>query len=349
MEVNKIDMKKLLNIFVFACIISITQVNAQRNNLSDSERVKIVPYVPQQIENISLIVRNNLQSKLAQIVTKNGFAGSTGFTNRFIIVPNISVLTKEVVAGAPTRIALTLDVALFVGDGIDGTKYSSTNITVQGVGINETKAYISAIKNIKANNKEITNVLEDAKSRIIDYYDNNCNFIIADIEKYEDARELDKALGMAMSVPTVSKSCYKKAARKVKPIFEKIINTDCKELMKNAQIAWNKGEDYDAANEAAVFLRKIDPASSCYSDLERLVSDIKKELRKDENEIKDEIKENKEYKRKQAEKEWDFILQKQRDLTAYKLKEIEAYKQVNIERAKNQKKTDIYNIKEWFK
>lgn len=333
-------MKSSTRLVILAFYLFALGIHAQKK-LSDTERITIIPYVSNQIEFISPIVKNNLQSKLAQIVTRNGYGGSLGFESRFIITPNISVLAKNIIPGAPTKVTLTIDVALFVGDGISGIKYASTNLTLKGVGNSENKAYISALKNIRANNSNVKQLLAEAKTSIIDYYNKNCDFIIGDIKKLKDVGRFDDALNKAMSVPSLSSKCYKKSSKMVKPLYENLINQECKELITQAKIVWSKGEDMNAANEAATYLSEINPASSCYGDLEKLVSSIKTKLRETE-------KEEKELEEKEKNKEWDFMLKKHQDLNDVKLKEIEAYRAVNIERAKNQQKTDIYNIKDWF-
>lgn len=321
-------MKALKHIvFIVACIV-FSQTNAQRK-LSDEERITITPHVSDQVEFVSPIVKNNLSSKLNQIVARNGYGGSLGFENRFIITPNISVLTKDIIQGSPTRIAITLDVALFVGDGFDGIKYASTNLTLKGVGTNETKAYLSAIKRIRPTNKKIRTLLAEARESIVDYYADNCDFIIGDIEKLEDTNDYYAALKMAMSVPTVSKKCYEKASKKVKPIYKKLIDNDCEMLMLEAKSAWNLGHNIEAASNASKYLNDIDPASSCYPDVKDFVKTISDKIKEDSG------------------KTWDFTLKKDKDFTEYSLKELDAYKEVNLEKAKNQPK-EVYKIGDWW-
>lgn len=321
-------MKVLKYLCFLAFIFSLTKVNAQKD-LDDADRVRIVPFISNQVEFISPIVKNNLQSKLAQIVSRNGYSGYSGFATRFVITPNISVLTKDVIAGAPTKIALTLDLALFIGDGIDGIKYASTNLTLKGVGTNETKAYISAIKQIKPNNKYVKMLLQEGKDAIINYYYKNCDFIMGDIQKMVDSRNFDGALAMAMSVPSVSSDCYDRAVRKVKPIYKNLIDKDCEELMTKAKTAWNLGQNINAAYAAGKYLNRIDPASSCYSDVRKFVKEIGDKVKKD------------------GDKAWDFVLKKDKDLTDFKMKQLEAFKEINVEKAKNQPK-EIYRVRGWW-
>ena len=83
--------------FILALLLVGSSVVFAQKNLSDNERIAILPYVSSQVEYLPTIAKNNLQSKLAQIVSSNGYGQSIGFSgNRFIITPNISVLTKDI-------------------------------------------------------------------------------------------------------------------------------------------------------------------------------------------------------------------------------------------------------------
>ena len=130
---------KIRNIFLAVFFIVAAQISVAQEK-SNTDRIAILPYVSDQVEYLPSI---------AQIVSQNGFGSSTGYTNRFIITPNVSVLNKYVVSGAPTKISLELEVAIFVGDGVTGVKYASTSLNVKGVGLNEAKAYMSAVKSIR--------------------------------------------------------------------------------------------------------------------------------------------------------------------------------------------------------
>ena len=116
----------------------------------DMGRIVLAAYVPQQVDKMSDAARTMLTNKLSQIVAANGFGGST-MNERFIITANLVTLTKDLTATAPPMTALGLEVTFYIGDGIEGTKFASKSVQVKGVGTNETKAYIEAIKQIKTN------------------------------------------------------------------------------------------------------------------------------------------------------------------------------------------------------
>ena len=154
-------MKKLIFIIFITIGIFISTKSVSQNTLGKTEdlgRISLNVYVPDQVESISEITRSIMADKLNQIVTQNGLGGYNG-NDRFIITPNFVVLTKDITSSAPTMVALTLQVSLYIGDGVNGIKFSSISKTYKGVGSNETKAYINAIKNITANFNLNFNVL----------------------------------------------------------------------------------------------------------------------------------------------------------------------------------------------
>jgi len=318
---------KIRNIFLALFFVA-AQISVAQNNTSDNDRIAILPYVSDQVEYLPSIAKNNLQSKLAQIVSQNGFGSSTGYTNRFIITPNVSVLNKYVVSGAPTKISLELEVALFVGDGVTGVKYASTSLNVKGVGLNEAKAYMSAVKSIRPKNKRIKQLLEEAKQKILDFY-NDCEFVLNDIDRLVNTEKYDEAISFANSVPRVSRKCYDLAYKKIKPIYKKKIDYDCKILLSQAEAAWNVGQDLESARNAGAFLTQISPASSCYRQMKTFHSKISTRLTNREN------------------RDWNFLVKQQENLNDYKNEELDAWRQISLERAKNQPQ-QTYTIKGWW-
>ena len=316
--------KILLSVFF---IVAVSTSFAQKK-LSDQDRISILPYVSDQVEYLPAIAKNNLQSKLAQIVSRNGFGSSTGYSNRFIITPNISVLNKYIVSGAPPKVSLELEIALFVGDGYTGTKYGSTFISAKGVGKNETKAFISAVKTINAKNPGIIALLNSSKEKIMQYY-NDCDIILNDIDQLVNTERYDEAIALINSVPSVSKSCYNRVTNKIKGIYRKKINFDCKVLLSKAEAEWMVGQNLSSARAAGEYLSQINPSSSCYNSMKSFYNKINSKLDKRES------------------KAWNFVLKRQENLNDYKNEELKAMRAVNVARAKNQPK-EIYNIRGWW-
>ena len=157
-------MKKLIVILLFS---TFTFTSNAQLKLDDFGRVVLNTYLA---DNISLPIesRNLLMTKLNQITTNNGMGGSQS-NPRFIITVNINIGYKDIIAGPPQMIAQNFDITFFVGDAIANIIFSNTTISLKGVGTNENKAFIDALKSINPKNKELVNFLEDGKAKIVNY------------------------------------------------------------------------------------------------------------------------------------------------------------------------------------
>lgn len=323
---------KTLLILVTFAIIGFQSICAQNNEgkVDDFNRIAIVPYVSDQVENIPLSAKNNLQSKMAQILTKNDIAGSTGYASQFIMVPNVSVLSKEVLASAPPKVVLNLEVAFYIGDGVNGVKFGSAVVNVKGVGNNENKAYLSAFRNINTNNTELANLINKSKKRILEYYNDGCDFILKEADNLAKQNKFDQALYVLSSIPVVSKDCFNKAQDKIGGIYKQKINRDCAVLLNQATNAWNSGQDYESAKEASMYLNQIEPNSNCYSKVSNLA-----------NAIKNGVKRN-------TDKNWDFLDKQLESITEIEKTRSENVKEVAMAYAKGLPQNVVYNMKGWW-
>src|ERR1043165_3436545 len=137
-------MKKINSVFTIVAFVALyfgTMAQNTAGKSDDMGRVTLAVYVPQQVDKMGDGARNMLTNKLNQIVSANGIGGSAA-NQRFIITANIVTVSKDITPTAPPMTALNLDITLYIGDGIDGTKFASKTVSVKGVGTNETKAYI---------------------------------------------------------------------------------------------------------------------------------------------------------------------------------------------------------------
>ncbi len=318
-------MKRIRFNIIFALVLT-TMVSFSQKVIDDVNLIAIAPYVSTQIEYMPTSARVNLENKLEKLITSSGFSSSIGSDSRFILTPNITVLSKNIVSGAPPKVALLLDVTFYIGDGVSGVKYGSASVEVRGVGSNETKAYNSAIRRIGHNNKELKKLLELSKSKIVNYFNSNCNNILKEADNYASLNQFDDALIVLNSIPKEISKCYAYASNKLKPIYKRKIDSECKILITKAENAWNYGLDYEAAKEAGEYLSEIDPASSCYSEAKKLFQLINKSLEKE------------------AAKKWEFELKKQENINNYNLRALDIIEKISVAKAKYHN----YNIRRWW-
>lgn len=271
-------MKKIfiLIVLLITTITAFSQNDDTKN--SDVGRISIVAWVPEQIEGMPAAARANLSNKLSQIITKNGFGG-TALDNRFILTANITVLTKDVTPTAPPMQAYTLEVTLYIGDGIDGTLFSTTSTTLKGVGETEQKAYMAALKNLKTTDPKYTDFIEKGKTRIIEYYNSKCDFIIKAAQSLADQNKYEEGIAKLVAIPDACTECYNKATEAVKVLYQQYIDHECAINLQKAMTIWNAGQDIDAAREVIPILMNIDPKSSCQAKVKEFENSIAKRVK----------------------------------------------------------------------
>ena len=139
-----------------------------------------------------------LKSKMKQACTKNGLGGQS-VDGRFIITAEVNLLAKELTPTAPPMHALDVETTMYIGDGIEGTLFASVTITNKGVGNTEAKAYAMAFKGIKPTSDEIQSFIEEGKQKIVEYYNSQCDFILAEAQTLGKNQQYDDAIAKCMS------------------------------------------------------------------------------------------------------------------------------------------------------
>lgn len=309
----------LLNINVFS------QKNTTEN---DDVKISLTAFIPDQVEGIPDIVRNNLLNKLNTIVTQSGISG--GMNERFVITAVMNVISKDVV-GVPVKTSINVDLTLFIGDGYEGTKFSSTTLSISGVGNNETQAYIQALNKVNARNQVIQNFINTGKIRIIDYYNSKCDIIIKEAQNLASRNEFQQAIQKLTSVPSECKECYSKSMDNLLPIYQKEIDRQCQLNIAKAKNIWASKQDANTASEIANFLYEIEPNSKCYNEAKLLSDNIAKRVREQEK------------------REWDFKMKVYSDQVDIQKQTIKAARDIGVAYGNNQPKTVVqYNIRGWY-
>jgi hypothetical protein len=329
---NNLKMKKMKKITILTVFFLLNIVLFAQNNQGKSDdagRIALASVVSDQIEGLTPSAQSNLQNKLNQIATKSGMGGSS-LNNRFIITANVVVLTKDITATAPPMHAYTLEITLYIGDGIEGTLFSSTSVTLKGVGKTETKAYMAALKNLKTSDTRYQSFIEQGKNKIIEYYNSKCDFILKEAEMLAGQNEFDAAISKLVSIPEVCKECYDKAMDAVGPIYQQQIDRDCKINLAEAQNAWNTSQDMSAASSASYYLGNIDPNAACFAEAQNLSKQIAKRIKELDQ------------------REWDFKMKQQQDNVDIQKATIKAARDIGVAYGNNQPQNVQYNYRGWW-
>ena len=259
---------KFIKFILFSFLFVGFSSNAQNNlgKTDDSGRIAICPIVGN-IPDMPNAAERTLLIKMGQITTKNGMAS---YGNRFIMYPHVTIMSQDITPTAPPMHAYNLDVTLFIADNITKTIFSSTTISLKGVGKNTTKAYIGALKTLNYRRPEVKSFVEEGKNKIIEYYNSKCDFILKDAESLAGRKEYDEAIYTVMSIPDICKDCYMKGQEVAVSIFKQKQENECMKNIADARSAKAK-DDYTLA---ASYLSSILPDLNCYAEAQVLLKEI---------------------------------------------------------------------------
>ena len=145
-------MKKIASFIIALAAVAVFCPAVAQNNLGKADdfgRLALSVYLDRGKTQLPSAAYSILQNKMQTIVAKNGIGAVAN--QRFIMTANCNLLTKDITPTAPPMHAYTVEVTFYIGDGIEGTLFSTTSVTAKGVGETPDKAYIAALKAVKPN------------------------------------------------------------------------------------------------------------------------------------------------------------------------------------------------------
>ena len=318
-------MKKCI-ILVIACLMaSITFAQEQTQTMDDAARIALSAYMDHSCS-MPNNAKKTLKDRMQKIITKNGMGSAKN--TRFIMTANVRELNLEKSETAPVIYIYDLEVNLYIGDGIDGTLFSSCSLEVKAAGDSKDKAYMAALKKIKASDPQYQTFINEGKKKIVDYYTAKCDFIITKAQTKAKNQDFDAAIAELMQVPDVCKECYDKCMAAAQPIYQEKINQEGAKLLAEARGVWSAGQDVAAAEAAAAILAQVNPQSSAFAGAESLNAEMAKRVKELDQ------------------REWDFMLKQQQDEVDLEKASIKAIRDIGVAYGENQQPT-TYNVVWW--
>lgn len=344
-------------IIVFALFLFGNTAKSQISpKLDDFGRIVLNTYLPVQMD-IPAEAKKLLDTKLSQVASNYGMGGSA-INPRFIITASVNIGTKDIIAGPPQMIAQNIDITIFIGDAIENKSFCNTTISLKGVGTNENKSFIDAIKKINPKHKDLSDLIEEGKSKIISYYNTQCDFTLKEAMTLKNQGKYDEAIYKLSLVPEVCQDCYFKCLDTLLFVYQEKIDKDCQVKFQEAKTIWAANSSRQGAEKAAEVISQIDPLASCQPEVEKFIKSVDAKLKADEKAIwefkmkqyEDQVAKEKEQMRIAEEKSIrdDEFRENQavRNLELDKIR-VNAYREVAVEYAKNQPKTINYNNIYW--
>lgn len=311
---------------VIACLLaSMTFAQEQTQTMDDAARIALSAYMDPS-SSIPNNAKKTLKDRMQKIITKNGMGSAKN--TRFIMTANVRELNLEKSETAPVIYIYNLEVNLYIGDGIDGTLFSSCSLEVKAAGDSKDKAYMAALKKIKASDPQYQTFINEGKKKIVDYYTAKCDFIITKAQTKAKNQDFDAAIAELMQVPDVCKECYDKCMAAAQPIYQEKINQEGAKLLAEARGVWSAGQDVAAAEAAAAILAQVNPQSSAFAGAESLNAEMAKRVKELDK------------------REWDFMLKQQQDEVDLEKASIKAIRDIGVAYGENQQPT-TYNVVWW--
>jgi hypothetical protein len=191
---------KLLLILLTICVLGATA-----QTMDDFGRVALKVQVAD--KKISDEAKAMLENKMQQIITHFGI-GSMGGNARFVMEAKVDVVTKNIVPGPPQRVSQTLEITFYVGDIVLQKVFSHVSVNGVGVGTNETKSFIAAIKQINPLSEHFKTFIAEGKNEIIAFYNTECDKIQKEAASLAERGKYDAAIYHLALVPDVCTTCY---------------------------------------------------------------------------------------------------------------------------------------------
>lgn len=356
-----------MKIIIALLLLIVCAGHAKSQNLNDFGRIVLNTFVQEQ-SSVPEEAKNLLKTKLDQIATNYGMAGSNS-NPRFVLTASVNVISKDITPGPPAMISENIEITFIIGDAISQTSFSNAVLALKGVGTNENKALIQAIKGINANSSQIKSLIENGKSEIINFYATQCDFIIKDAETMVAQGKHEEAIYNLSLVPDVCKECYFKCLDKLASTYQDKIDKDCQQKLTESNAIWSAKLSPEGADIVAEIINTVDAQANCQEDIKTLNDEIKVKLAADEKarwefkmkQYNDRVaaeKEavriaeqsairNDEFRENQAQRDQEYNNKlATRNYELDKLR-INAYRTVATEYARNQPKTVTYNNIYW--
>lgn len=266
-------MKKIITLAIALAAFAAGAQGAENKN------VPLTIAVPEQAEYVPQIAQSALADKMRQIVNVNGM-GATDDAGQFFMTCVLTVADKQVVGGAPVKIAQKIDVTFYVADAFNQKVFGTATVPVRGVGNNENKAMIAAVRQLSPALPVLKSLIANANKKIIAYYEEQCDNILQKAATLAKARAYEQAFFQLSLVPEQC-DCYPRILQAADALFQDYIDYRAEMNLAKARSIWSAGMNREAAAEAAEYLAQILPDAKCYAQAQELLKEIKSRVKDD--------------------------------------------------------------------
>ena len=268
---------RIKHLFINLAVALAFSATAMGQTANDIGLISLNPYIPES-EGLGQKATAMLQSKLLQIATVNGMSGA-GFDNRFIITAHIQKLRSSQTQTFPQKNAVEVSIGIYVGDGLDGTLYSSYTCEAKGIGDSEDQAIASAIRKVVPTQEALQSAIIKGKEQILNYYDKMSGSILQTAKATAAAGRYDDAVNMLFAIPMNNKD-FQTAQALIAQYGSTSLDNKNLEIVRQARSAWSANPTEDGASKASTILQKLDaPSAKVQAEAKNLQTEMASRLK----------------------------------------------------------------------
>ena len=280
---------------------------AQDNRIDRIPLTVVVEDIP---EPFPQTARVHLTNRINGVLSSCGII-SVNYMERFVVAVIATPLTKDILPGPPKQIAQNLEYTLYIADNLEKKIFSTCSFTTKGVGNNENKAYMDAIKRVRPNQKELAAFVKQGKERIVAYYNAEVDNYLIKATSLAKMKQYEEALFVLSCIPSICDK-YSDVLSMATNIYQQYIDQLCAENLALAKTTWMSNQTSEGAMQAAQYLSQIYPDASCYKEAAELFQEIKNKVLKDWQD------------------EWNFEMKKHDDAVDIEKQRINAWQAVGV-------------------
>ena len=266
---------KFLYKFIFATLLLLSSSNIHGTECN----VPMCVIIDRGFTNVPPEAVSVLETQLERLATQSNL--NIGWKNaRFALTAKIDPIDRHIVNGAPTQIVNVFGITLYIADIYNQKLFSSTYIEIKGVGTNETKASLNAIRRLNSQNKDIKEFMQNSKFQIIQYYNNQLPTILKEAKVKASMINYEEALAMIAVIPSCCNG-YDSAMEEAQKIYVLYRDTYFLAQLNKAKAMWAANPTISGGNNVIALLVNIDPEAKCYNDAMTFLSEIAKTIKTD--------------------------------------------------------------------
>lgn len=260
-------MKKILFFIGILCCCNWNGFGQQL--LSSKEMVAITPAVSSELA-LPEYARKSLYQKLIQVVTQNGFGGTSG---DLFLTANVIVTDKQVAATVPAQFVVSLEVSLYLLNLQEKVILAEMALPLKGIDKIEDRAIAQAINNMNPRNPTVRNFMSQCRTEVVDYYTTRIPALLAKARSLADRTDYAGALAVLAAVPE-SVDEYPAVADLMVSIYVQKIDKEAAAALQEAS-AQMAARDYIAALNA---LLAVDASSTHFGKAAKMIESVKQQL-----------------------------------------------------------------------